>query len=56
MLQLGDVPLAATYDYRLSKDSALVGKGVDPGLVNGERLRPDREYVHPMQSRARLRP
>jgi Right handed beta helix region len=52
----GDVPLAATYDYRLSKDSALVGKGVDPGLVKGERLRPDREYVHPMQSRALTSP
>ena len=47
-----DVPLASRMDYRLAADSALVGKAailVDP---SAESLRLEREYVHPMQSRA----
>lgn len=45
-----DVPFAAAYDYRLRKDSDLVGKAVNPGTANNERLRPEREYVQPLQS------
>jgi hypothetical protein len=39
------------YDYRLKKSSLLVGKAADPGQANGVKLRPEREYVHPMQTR-----
>jgi hypothetical protein len=39
------------YDYRLTKSSLLVGKAADPGVANGVKLRPEREYVHPAQSR-----
>ena len=41
-----------TYDYRLKKSSLLVGKAADPGQADGVKLRPEREYVHPMQTRA----
>ena len=39
------------YDYRLTKNSLLVGRAVDPGMANGVKLRPEREYLHPMQTR-----
>jgi hypothetical protein len=40
-----------SFDYRLRKGSALVGKAQDPGTANGTQLRPLLEYVHPMQTR-----
>ncbi len=39
------------FDYRLRKGSVLVGTAKDPGIANGVALRPEREYVHPMQTR-----
>jgi len=41
----------STYDYRLRKNAKLVGKAADPGSANGVKLRPQREYVHPAQTR-----
>jgi len=41
----------ASFDYRLKKSSLLVGKAQDPGTANGVKLRPLREYIHPMQTR-----
>ena len=34
-------------DYRLAKDSKLIGKGINPGIANGINLRPVKEYQHP---------
>jgi hypothetical protein len=48
----GDVPLAWRMDYRLRADSALVGAAANLAEANAESLRLEREYVHPMQSRA----
>jgi len=48
---LSDLPLAYKGDFRLARHSALVGKAVEPGIINGIELRPRREYVHPLQSR-----
>jgi hypothetical protein len=39
------------FDYRLRKGSSLVGTAKDPGIANGVALRPEREYVHPAQTR-----
>jgi hypothetical protein len=39
------------YDYRLRSDSPAIGKGIDPGAALGVRLLPDREYVHPTQTK-----
>jgi Right handed beta helix region len=39
------------FDYRLREGSALVGTAKDPGDANGVALRPNREYVHPLQTR-----
>jgi hypothetical protein len=47
-----DVPLAAGMDYRLAAGSALVGTAVNPGWALPGLLPPEREYVHPRQSRA----
>jgi len=47
----GDVASMPTGDYRLRRRSALAGKAADPGKANGVKLRPEREYVHPRQSR-----
>jgi hypothetical protein len=38
-------------DFRLKAASSLVGRAVDPGEVNGVRIAPEYEYVHPMQAR-----
>ncbi len=46
-----DIPLAANFDYRLRADSRLVGTATNPGAAHGVTLMPDREYVHPLQSR-----
>jgi hypothetical protein len=52
----GDVPLAGVGDYRLGKTSALVGIAVYAGAANGVSLVLDREYVHPLYSRALSEP
>ena len=44
----------ATFDYRLRQGSVLAGTDKDPGSANGVALRPNSEYVHPLQTR-RLR-
>ena len=41
------------YNYRLTPDSAAIGKGVAPGLGDGIALTPQFEYVHPVCSRKR---
>jgi hypothetical protein len=46
-----EVASRSTYDYRLKKKGKLVGKAADPGNANGVKLRPEREYVHPAQTR-----
>lgn len=46
-----DVASRPTYDYRLKKNARMVGKATDPGTANGVKLRPEREYVHPIQTR-----
>lgn len=38
--------LAAREDYRLKRNSKLLGKAVDAGRAEGQALMPDREYVH----------
>lgn len=43
--------LAAREDYRLKPGSSLVGKVVDPGMVNGVNLQPVAEYLHPRATR-----
>ena len=37
-------------DWRLTANSRLLGRAVDPGEANGVSLRPVREYRHPAQS------
>ena len=46
-----DLPLAAAHDYRLARNSKLIGKAVEPGVANGVSLRLEREYAHPLGSR-----
>jgi hypothetical protein len=46
------VSSAPRLDYRLKASSRLVGTAVDAGIANGTRLRLEREYVHPLSSRA----
>ena len=46
-----EVAAAKFFDYRLRNGSTLVGTAKDPGIANGVALRPEREYVHPMQTR-----
>jgi hypothetical protein len=40
------------YDYRPRPDSPAVGAGIDPGSAGNVRLLPDREYVHPTETKA----
>jgi hypothetical protein len=47
-----DVVLLSAYDYRLRSTSALVGTAVAPQDVGDIKLRLDREYVHPLRTRA----
>ncbi|MDO8264613.1 MAG: hypothetical protein Q7T21_15515 [Gallionella sp.] len=42
--------LAAREDYRLKRNSKLLGKAVDAGLANGLALMPNSEYVHPRKT------
>jgi len=42
--------LAAREDYRLKRDSKLLGSEVDAGSAHGQNLRPQMEYVHPHQT------
>jgi hypothetical protein len=46
------VASAQRQDYRLKATSRLVGTAVDAGTANGTRLALEREYVHPLSSRA----
>lgn len=46
-----DVALAVREDYRPKKSAKFVGKAVEPGEANGVKLRPLKEYVHPMRTR-----
>ena len=46
-----DVASRSRYDYHLKKRAQLVGKAANPGNANGVKLRPEREYVHPMRTR-----
>jgi hypothetical protein len=46
-----EVASRSTYDYHLKKNALLVGKAANPGNANGVKLRPVREYVHPMRTR-----
>lgn len=41
--------LAAREDYRLKRQSKLLGKAIDAGLVDGLSLMPDSEYRHPRE-------
>src|SRR4029078_1825813 len=45
---------AAAQDYRLKMGSPAIGKGVAPGSADQFSLVPASEYVHPLQSVARL--
>jgi len=46
-----DLVAAKSFDYRLTTRAAPVGRAVNPGEANGTRLRPEYEYLHPMQLR-----
>jgi len=46
---------APQLDFGLQPDSPLIDAGSDPGLVEGEPLRPAFEYVHPAAGRPRQR-
>ena len=35
------------FDYRLKANSRLAGRATNPGSANGQRLLPEREYLHP---------
>ena len=41
------------FDYRLRKGAPAIGGGIEPGEARGVDLRPNAEYVHPLQSRPR---
>lgn len=41
---------AAQEDYRLKRNSSLLGKAVVPGSANGVNLEPQAEYVHPQST------
>ncbi|MDO8777624.1 MAG: right-handed parallel beta-helix repeat-containing protein [Burkholderiaceae bacterium] len=43
--------LAAREDYRLKRNSKLLGRAVDADVANGQALMPDREYFHPRKTR-----
>ena len=42
--------LAARQDYRLKRNSKLLGRAVDAGVANGQTLMPDHEYFHPRKT------
>ncbi len=42
-----------SFDYRLKAGSRAIGTGADPGESHGLNMRPQAQYVHPMQSRPR---
>jgi hypothetical protein len=44
---------SANFDYRLKPGSRAIGSGSDPGESDGFSLRPQAEYLHPMQSKPR---
>lgn len=46
-----DFELAVREDYRLRPKSKLLGKAIDAGQANGQSLMPDKEYVHPHQTK-----
>lgn len=50
-VEAGDLASPTRYDYRLKADSRIAGRGEDPGMANGVRLMPAREYVHPRGTR-----
>jgi hypothetical protein len=43
----------ASFDYRLKRGAAAIGRGVDPGNAYGFELRPSAEYVHKAGKRPR---
>jgi hypothetical protein len=43
----------ADFDYRLKAGAGAIGRGVDPGVAHGLRLRPTAEYVHKAKGRDR---
>ena len=47
----GDFVQAVAYDYRLKANSRFAGRWSDPGSSNGQNLQPQREYVHPRNTR-----
>ena len=51
-----EVAAPTGFDYRLRQDSILAGTAKDPGFANGVALRPDSEYVHPLQTRRLRKP
>jgi hypothetical protein len=44
---------APKLDYRLRSGSPAIDKGVDPGEANGQKLRPEFEYVDPAAAKPR---
>jgi hypothetical protein len=46
-----DFAAALRQDYRLRSGAKPVGRALDPGVADGVPLRPEREYVHPRQTR-----
>jgi hypothetical protein len=60
LVRATDFVAAKTFDYRLTARATPLGRAINPGEANGTRLRPEYEYVHPMQLRpirsARLSP
>lgn len=48
-----DLVAPADFDYRLKAGAAAIGRGIDPGVAHGFRLRPTAEYVHKAQGRDR---
>lgn len=47
-----DFAAPSRLDYRLKAGVKLIGRASDPGVADGMPLRPEREYVHPRQTRA----
>lgn len=48
----GQFEQATREDFRLKRNSRLLGKAIDAGWADGQALRPEREYRHPLTTAA----